>query len=61
MAGHASLKIAVLAQKIELSVAKILDFVPTLGTTDHRTDRQKQDIRQLMLHFPRLAEVGNNR
>lgn len=32
-----------------------------LGTTDHRTDRQKQDIRQLMLHFPRLAEVGNNR
>ena len=26
-----------------------------LGTTDHRTDRQKQDIRQLMLQFPSLA------
>ena len=61
MAGHSSLKIAVLTEKIELRVAKILDFVPTLGSTDHRADRQEQDIRQLMLHFPGLAEVGNDR
>ncbi len=61
MAGHASLKIAVLTEKIELRVAKVFDFVPTLGTTDHRTDRQEENIRQLMLHFPSLAEVGNDR
>ncbi|QFT85259.1 hypothetical protein FIU88_09795 [Halomonas sp. THAF12] len=61
MARNASLKIAVLAKKIQIRVAKILDFVPVLGTTDNCTDGQKQDIRQLVLHFPGLAEVRNDR
>ena len=60
MARHSSHKITVLAEKVQLRVAKILDLIPTFSTTDHRTDRQKQDVRQLMLHFPGLAEVGND-
>lgn len=45
MARYASLKIAVLAKKIQLCVAKILYLVPSLGTTDHCTDRQEENIR----------------
>jgi hypothetical protein len=39
VAGHASRKITLLAEKIEFRVPKILNLVLTFCNTDHRTNR----------------------
>src|SRR5699024_6074713 len=36
-------------------------FFPTFSATNHRNNGKKQDIRELMLYFPLLARVVNNR
>lgn len=44
MAGNVGIKIVILTQKIQLHVAKDLDLVLSLGTADHRTNGEKQNI-----------------
>jgi hypothetical protein len=57
---HAVLEVAILAQSVEMIDAEIFYFLPPYGAADRGHDGEKEDVRELVLHFPLLARITDD-